>query len=254
MIKFASICPHPPIIIPTIGKKKDREKASKTIEAMNLIAQKFKSSKVKTVLIISPHGPLDFNRFTINDSPILTGHFYNFGDFKTELIFRNDLKNVKLIEKESLKENIPLRTITEKEIDHGVLVPLYFLSKTIPKIKVISLGYSGLGPKEHFEFGKIISKSLKGNIAIIASGDLSHRLYETEKGKEFDKKLLDLLKRKDIRGIINMDPDLIEEAGQCGYNSIVVLMGALTGIKWKPEILSYEGPFGVGYSVLNIKI
>ena len=76
----------------------------------------------------------------------------------------------------------------------------------------------------------------------------------SSRGKEFDGKLIEFLKNKDIDGILNMDPDLVEEAGECGYRSIIILLGVLNGLNWQPEILSYEGPFGVGYLVANFKL
>jgi hypothetical protein len=33
-----------------------------------------------------------------------------------------------------------------------------------------------------------------------------------------------------------------------------MLIGALSKMDFEPEILSYEGPFGVGYAVINFKI
>jgi MEMO1 family protein len=261
MIKFASICPHPPIIVPTIGNPSDLKQVSKTIESMNSLAQKLKTSEAETLLIISPHGPLDFNQFTIIDSPLLLGHFYNFGDFKTELIFKNDLEKIKLIEKECSLKDIPLRKIKEKELDHGSLVPLYFLSQKAPKIKVIPIGYSDMSTKEHFQFGKSIKEALrKEKVAVVASGDLSHILSKespagySKRGKEFDEKLISFLEEKNIEEILNMDSILIEEAGQCAYNSIIILLGILNETEWKPEILSYQDPFGVGYLTANMKI
>ena len=59
--------------------------------------------------------------------------------------------------------------------------------------------------------------------------------------------------KKDIKGILNLDLDFVEAAGECGLRSILILLGALDGLNWKPEILSYEAPFGVGYLVTNIK-
>jgi aromatic ring-opening dioxygenase LigB subunit len=47
---------------------------------------------------------------------------------------------------------------------------------------------------------------------------------------------------------------LVQSAGECGLRSIVILMGALDGLKVKPEILSYEGPFGVGYLVASLEV
>lgn len=89
------------------------------------------------------------------------------------------------------------------------------------------------------------------NIAVVASGDMSHRLIQgapagySPKGKEFDEKLIRLLEEKDIEGILNLDEEFFEEAGECGLRSFVILLGILDG-HFKFEKLNYEGPFGVG--------
>lgn len=46
------------------------------------------------------------------------------------------------------------------------------------------------------------------------------------------------------------------EAGECGLRSFSFLLGILeeSKINWKPEVLSYEGPFGVGYLVANFRL
>ncbi len=262
---FSSICPHPPIIVPTIGQPVDLKQVSKTIEAMKKLSQKFTEAGPLTVLVISPHGPLDPQNFTISNSPTLAGHFYHFGDFATELIFKNDQNLIEKIKKECEEVKIPLKLANIEKLDHGTLVPLYYLSQTIPNIKIVSLVFSFLDSKTHFQFGQILNKLISDKrqdtrIGIIASGDLSHRLTPeapggyNPRGKEFDEKIVELLKKKDVKGILNMDKDLIEQAGECGYRSIIILLGALNGLNWKPEILSYEAPFGVGYLVANFKI
>ena len=262
-LNFAAITPHPPIIVPTIGVPADLKKVSKTIEAMEKLAEKFAKAAPDTIIVISPHGAVDFNQFTISGSPTLTGHFYNFGDFQSELVFKNDLELVNSIEKGSQKEKIPLRLTGSKELDHGALVPLYYLAKEHPNFKVIPIAYSYLDIETHFRFGQVLKKAIDSQdkkVAIVASGDLSHRLIPeapagySPRGKEFDEKLIELLKNKDVDGVLNMDADLVEEAGECGYRSIIILLGVLDDLKWQPEILSYQGPFGVGYLVANFKL
>ena len=173
MLKFAAITPHPPIIIPTIGSPPDLVKVSKTIKAMEKLAGIFAKTTPETVIVISPHGPVDFNCFTINQSPTLAGHFYNFGDFQTEILFKNDLELINLIEKECEVAKIPLRKVKIKELDHGTLVPLYYLSKYYPNFKVVPLAYSFLDLETHFQLGKILRKiaeqSKNKRIAIAAS-------------------------------------------------------------------------------------
>jgi aromatic ring-opening dioxygenase LigB subunit len=275
MLAFASICPHPPLIIPTIGKPEDLKLVQNTVKAMEKLAGIFNNSGVETLILISPHGPLQFDQFTINKALSFEGNFENFGDEETELIFRNDLKLVQEIEKNLKKEKIPVRTVDIIELDHGSLVPLYYLSlpsykkssgedkNKTPAFKLIHLAFSFLDFKTHFKVGKILGSIVENQnskIGIVASGDLSHRLIPdapggfSPEGKKFDKKLISLIEKKDVKGILNLDPDFVEAAGECGLRSILILLGALDEINWRPEILSYEGPFGVGYMVTNFKL
>jgi len=74
-------------------------------------------------------------------------------------------------------------------------------------------------------------------------------------GPKFDKDLIEALKRKDIEKILKLD-NMYSEAGECGLRSFCFLLGILedSGLDYQPEILSYEGPFGVGYLVANFKL
>ena len=270
MLKFAAICPHPPVIIPTIGSPSDFKKTAKTIKAMKEIAAVFAKKNIETVMVISPHGPVEYQKITINMSPALLGNFEGFNDYETYLNFENDLKIVDFLQQQARPQGIPINLIEKPVLDHGTLVPLYYLTKDYkPKnkvaLKVVPIAYSYPETKLNFDFGKIIfdvSKSQEKNIALIASGDLSHRLTfdapagYNPKGAEFDKQLIELLEKNDIKETLNINPSLIEEAGECGYLSIVMLLGAISTYnqskflkKARFKALSYEGPFGVGYLV-----
>ena len=122
--------------------------------------------------------------------------------------------------------------------------------------------YSFLGYSKHVDFGVLLKEaifSLDKRYAIIASGDLSHRLSLnapagfSPKAKEFDKKLIQLLKKKSLDGILNIEPDLIEDAGECGLRSILILLGVIKKMNYEFEVLSYEAPFGVGYLVGEVR-
>ena len=111
--------------------------------------------------------------------------------------------------------------------------------------------------------GKRIYQELdkKRKYALIASGDLSHCLKKEgpygfhSDGPKFDKALIEYLKKKDIKNFLKLD-EMFPEAGECGLRSFCFLLGILeaSGINYQPEILSYEGPFGVGYLVANFKL
>lgn len=152
--------------------------------------------------------------------------------------------------------------ITSPHPDWGFNVPLHFLAKDVRGIEAKAHLTNLESPKVHFNRGRKLIKNLKyiKRLAWIASGDMSHRLKEDgpyglhPSGSKFDKKFIELLKKKDIQGILNLEPRLVKEAGECGLRSFCMLLGALEGTKvnWQPKVLSYQAPFGVGYLVARL--
>ena len=59
----------------------------------------------------------------------------------------------------------------------------------------------------------------------------------------------DAMKTGDFLSFLTFDPSFIEAAAECGLRSFIIMAGALDGKSVKPEFLSYEGTFGVGYAV-----
>lgn len=200
-IVFAAIAPHPPVILPSVGSEKDRNKVKNTISALEKLGEKLAEEKPNTIIISSPHPDWGFN------------------------------------------------------------VPLYFLAKNFRgEIKTYMMGMEE--PNSYFEQGKKVYQSLGDKkYALIASGDLSHCLKEEgpygfhAQGPKFDKALVEYLEKKNIKNILKLN-EHFPKAGECGLRSFCFLLGILesAGIDWKAEILSYEGPFGVGYLTTNFKV
>jgi AmmeMemoRadiSam system protein B len=260
MIKFSCIAPHPPILIPNIGKE-NLELISKTNQSLKKLEEEFYQLNPDTIIVISPHGELAQDAFTINQASEFQADFTNFGDLSTKLEFKNDIALGYQL-REYLETKAPVRLINDTQLDHGTSVPLFYLTPHLKDVKIIPIGYSLLPLEKHFELGQFLYEKLSQsnkNIGIIASGDLSHRLTPdapagySSRGKEFDDLLIKLLKKKDTQAILKLDKKLIEEAGECGLRSFVILLGILDSLNYKTEILSYEGPFGVGYLVANFK-
>jgi aromatic ring-opening dioxygenase LigB subunit len=258
---FSAVVPHPPILIPQIGKE-NLARLEDTQKAYQKLAKELVNKQVETILIISPHGLIQPDAFTMNLNPQFAANFEEFGDFSTKLSWPGDIGLTYKI-RERMETRAPLQLISEEELDHGAAVPLYLLTQDLPSIKIIPLYYSGLLNEAHFKFGQLLNRELiynKEQIAVIASGDLSHRLTKdapagySPKGKKFDNKIIELLQKNKSQDIINLDHKLIAEAGECGLKSIIILLGILEGIKYEPQLLSYEAPFGVGYMVMNFKI
>lgn len=260
-IIFSAIAPHPPILIPTIGKE-NLQRLKSTADSYTRLEENLYVSQPETIIIITPHGRLLDNSFVINLCPMFNGNFEEFGDLATKFSLNGDIGLAHKI-KEKMEISGPLRLLSEAKLDHGAAIPLYLLTRHLPKIKIIPLYYSGLSLNAHYNFGQLLKNELLNSdrrIAVVASGDLSHRLSKdapagySSKGKKFDKKLIDCLLKEQTAEIFKIDRELIAQAGECGLKSIAILLGVLDGIKYQPELLSYEAPFGVGYLAMNFKL
>lgn len=260
MLVFSAICPHPPILIPTIGKD-NLEKIKNTAEAMKNLEEELYASKPDIIIIISPHGEIIPDAFCMNLNSKYTAGFEEFGDFKTKMEF-NSAPLLAMKIKERVEGTLPLVLTSSDNLDHGCAVPLFYLTKHLKGIEILPICYSFLDYQKHFEFGQLLKKEIaksEKRIAVIASGDMSHALTEdaparySPKGAEFDKKFIQLLQRKDVRGIMKMDAKLIDKAAECGLRSFMILFGILDEYKYESEVFSYEGPFGVGYLVANFR-
>jgi len=258
---FAAITPHPPILVPAIGKE-HISKIEKTKAAMERLEQDFYAAKPEVIIIISPHGELHPDSFTINLSQEFTIDFEIFGDFTTKLKLRGDTVLI-TTGKETLSVKSPINIISVPQLDHGIGVPLSYLCKHLPETPIVPIYFSMLDNQAHLEFGKALHDLILNTdkrVAVIASGDLSHALTEdapasfAPEGKIFDEKIIKLIENCDTTSLVNMDHELVERAAECGLRSILILAGILSDVNCRGEILSYEGPFGVGYMVAEIKL
>lgn len=254
-IVFAGIVPHPPLLIPNIGRENLAQLAA-TTRGYAEIGKVLKAARPDTVVIISPHGPVLESAYTINQSPEFEYNFQAFGDFATKGKFPGDIGLAHKMREGLESTAIPLTMATESILDHGSAVPLAVLGPSLGKVSIVPLFYSGLGLPEHYEFGRHLQKILSLNsksIAVIASGDLSHRLTRqspagySPKARKFDQKVVDLLTQDKRKELMELDPALIAAAGDCGLRSIAIMLGIIDQIQLKPTKLAYEAPFGVGY-------
>lgn len=258
---FAAITPHPPILIPEIGKE-NIEQVAKTKKALEELEQDLYAAKPDVIIVISPHGELAADAFTINIADHYHINFEGFGNFSVKLDFKGETV-LMVAAKEALNQKIPVGVISNPNLDHGIGVPLYYLARHLPEVSLVPIYFSFLDNLSHFEFGKGLKETISNSnkrIAVIASGDMSHCLSKNAPapfnpaGKKFDEKITQLLEKGDSQSIINMDQQLVRDSAQCGLRSILILLGILNGINYSTEILSYEAPFGVGYLVANFKL
>ncbi|MEA3272420.1 MAG: AmmeMemoRadiSam system protein B [Patescibacteria group bacterium] len=263
MLVFSAIVPHPPILLPKVGKE-NLKKLAKTQAAMEELKKRLEAAAPETIIIISPHGKVLPDAFALNLEPTYNADFEEFGNFETKKTYQGDLRLAQELQ-ESLKyvQKFPVALTSEPKLDHGISIPLEILTNEMKEFRIIPVyPSSGLDSKMHFAFGGNLKDVIVNHgkkIAVIASGDLSHRLTQnapagfSPKGKEFDDKLIELISNKNAAGVVSLSGELVDEAKECGLNSILILLGLMEKINFTPEILSYEGPLGVGYLVANFK-
>ena len=253
----AALLPHSPLLVPEIGRT-NQAFLAKTLAAYEAIASDLEQNSVETLVIITPHGQRTENEFIINVAPEMLPDFKAFGFIPTsapifgDAILADQIKN-------SLHPETPIFLISQPQLDYGSGVPLYIFKKRLPQIKTLIISPAeGLGLVEQAEFGaKLASVIAQRNkkIAVIASGDLSNRLKKkspggySPKGAKFDNRLIELLSAgpEGRDGLLALDPRLAKDAGECGLKPLALVLGLISGLAWKTEILAYQTDFGIGY-------
>jgi MEMO1 family protein len=258
MIVFSCFVPHSPLLIPEVGQDKLTD-LEQTTKAYKTLEHDLYTAKPDVIVIISPHTEGHENSFVINQQPNFIATFKDFGDLVTKLDFSNDTALGYKI-KEAAETSLPIFLTATDKLDYGVGVPLYFLAQNLSNTKIVQIGYHGMKTEDYIKFGELLKEEINKydkRVAIVASGDLSHRLSQdspagfSPQGQDFDDQIKNYLDKKEINKIIDLKPEFIEAAGECGYRSMLILLGAIKNMNFTPQQLSYESPFGIGYLVEN---
>ena len=263
-VKGAVMVPHPPIIIPEIGCGEE-VKIRKTSDSYRKAAEKIAEWRPDTVIVVSPHSVMYADYFHISPG---TGAKGDFGQFRAPQVkFRVDYDTefVKVLVQEAEARDIPAGTLGEREkrLDHGTMVPLYFLDQYIQDYRIVRIGLSGMPLTVHYELGECIRKTaelLDREVVIIGSGDLSHKLKEDgpygfqKEGPEYDERIMDVMGRGAFGELFDFSEDFCDKAAECGHRSFTIMAGALDGLKVKAERLSHQGTFGVGYGICTYEV
>jgi len=261
LIKAAFMLPHPPIIVPEIGRGEEK-KVQKTVEAYHAAARQIADLKPETIILMSPHQILYSDYFHISPGQSASGDFAQFRAPQVQMQVRYDTEFVKQLCKLADAADFPAGTQGERNwrLDHGTMVPLYFVNQYLKEYRLVRIGLSGLPLKMHYQLGQYIQKVdelLNRTTVLIASGDLSHRLKEDgpygyqKEGPEYDSRIMEVMGTADFGKLFQFPENLCEKAGECGHRSFTIMAGALDKRKVEAEPLSYEGVFGVGYGICS---
>src|SRR3989339_182781 len=104
---FAALSPHPPLLIPTIGRE-NLNKLEKTKQALEELEKALYISQPDTLVLITPHGKIFKDSFTINANPEFNFDFKEFGDISTQGNFKADLNLIADVSNAAKNQNFPL--------------------------------------------------------------------------------------------------------------------------------------------------
>jgi len=129
--------------------------------------------------------------------------------------------------------------------------------------RLVTMAISFLSPEAHYALGEAVGRALTRlgrTVAIICSADLSHALlpgapngYDPA-GREFDERYRRAVEEWDVDWMLHVDTGFRHHAAEDAVPQTSLLMGALSHLQVRPRVLSYEGPFGVGYLVAAIDV
>jgi aromatic ring-opening dioxygenase LigB subunit len=264
-LKFCCVSPHPPIMVPEVGGR-EIAKVEKSAKALEQLADEIESMGVEALIVMSPHTPLFADSFSVKTAPLLSGSFGMFGAPQVAVQGEPDLQLIDSLMQSAGDRGIPLKKVgrgpdsATGELDHGILVPLYFLARK--RYPLVCLSMSLLDYMSHYRLGIAIREAVEqtGRTAVfIASGDMSHRLKPgapagyNKMGEVFDHQIVEIMQSAEYGHLFELNPLLIDDAGECGLRSIFTLAGTMDAYQVSSDVLSYEGPFGVGYMVARVE-
>ena len=264
MIVKAVMVPHPPIALHEVGRGEE-EKISATLNAFKAAMKEIADSGPETVIVLSPHAVMYRDWFNVSSGKKTSGSMARFhaGSVKFEKEYDTEL--TALLDRMFEQDGFAAGTEYDRDraLDHGTMVPLYFLDQFTEDYRLVRIGLSGLSLPMHYRLGQYIkaaSDQLGRRIAVIGSGDLAHCQKEDgpygfkPEGPAYDERIMKDMGNADFKALFSYSPAFLDACMECGHRSFVIMAGILDGIRVTPHVLSHEATFGVGYGIITYDI
>lgn len=253
--------PHPPLIVPAVGCGEEAG-ISTTIESYREVAKRIARHNPDAIVLTSPHAPLFRDGFFIAGGDAFHGSMVRFRAPSCAFVAPYDAELASAIALKARAHGIPVARSDrfDDADDHASFVPLWFVREAMGEAlpPIVRIGLSGLSGEEHRELGRVVADTaaqLGRRVVFIASGDLSHKLKDdgsygfAAEGPVFDERVTTDFANGDLDDLFWMNEAFTDAAAECGLRSFQIMTGALEDVPHTSELLSYEGPFGVGYGV-----
>ena len=256
--------PHPPLIVPEVGQGEERI-IEETTKAYHEAARFVAELSPETIVLSTPHSVLYADYFHISPGMSAHGDFAQFRAPQVKIAVDYDTQFVEALCSYADLQGFPAGTFGERNalLDHGTMVPLYFINQYYTSYRLVRIGLSGLSLAEHFRIGMMIRKraeELNRRVVYVASGDLSHRLQKDgpygfhPSGPVYDERIMDVMGRGDLEELLDFEEDLCEKASECGHRSFCMMAGALDGAAVDITRYSHQDVTGVGYGICTYRV
>ena len=260
----AIMVPHPPMILPEVGRGEEKI-IEPTIQAYKQAAEFVANLQPETIVLSSPHSIMYSDYLHISPGTHAEGDMARFRAPSVHIERDYDQELSQRVCDLAKENHLPAGYLGQRDpsLDHGTIVPLYFVMQKYTNFKLVRLGISGISLAEQYHIGMLIqqaAKELNRRIVYIASGDLSHKLKADgpygfdPNGPIYDEKIMDVCGRGAFDELLTFDPNLLQKAAECGHRSFVIMAGALDRCKVEAHALSHQDVTGVGYGVVTFQV
>ncbi len=256
-IRIAVLMPHAPVLVPGVAGARVRA-AGESVDAMSAVARRVVNVRPDALVLITPHAPRGAAGFTLWRGTRVRGNLLAFGapDLGVDLPSAGGLAQA--MEQATVARGLGMARWGDTPLDHGAVVPLWHLVQAGWNGPTVVVGLNEPDSADPVELGAAIAEAAWREgmwVALVASGDMSHRLQQGApsgfhpRAIEFDRTLIECLARGALRRLRHLDPVLRELAAEDAVDSALVAASAVDWDSQGHRVLSYEGPFGVGYGV-----
>lgn len=253
MIVSAALIPHSPLLIPSIGKDA-HDKLTKTLEGFAMLKSSLSNLGIDTVVLIKTpeQGRRRRTVFELQLAQQYTVDVSTFGDLVTKGSFACDTVLGTEIKCNIRDANISLALTSNDYPEYTAGIPLLTLFDGLP-VKVVIVQPPDTDALTLFSFGCALTNTLQRSakhIVCLAAGDCAHGQICLP----FDYMFIDALQKKTPDALLAIKREDARKLNACAVQPSIVLRGILDSLSWSARLLSYEAPFGVGYTVIEYRV
>ena len=252
-------------MIPELATETTLRTFQKTREGMIKLANEIAAVTPSTIVIATPHGLRLWKNIGIVTAENSSGRLQASRRSKRAVYVRVkcDREFAKELLDNARKKKLPVvganygsaeGATSDMPMDWGTIVPLWFILKRCRrKPDVVIVTPSREVPlSKNYEFGQVVAelaeRKSKKKIAFVASADQAHAHKKSgpygfnKAAAEYDQFVIDAIRNDRIGSIMNLQGKFVEDAKPDSLWQMAMLAGALSKVRMRAELFSYQVP------------